>query len=59
MRNTETYTAKVVWSLEKAGGMRRDGFAMGGGGRKNLCRFGRGRGVPMNQLVYHRVGWFK
>jgi hypothetical protein len=40
---------------KKAGGMRRDGFAMGGGGRKKLCRFG--RGYIMSQLVYEKVGW--
>ena len=39
---------------KKAGGMRRDGFAMGGGGRKKLCRFG--RGYLMSQLVYEKVG---
>ncbi len=39
--------------------MRRDGLGMGGGGRKKLCRFG--RGFLMNQFVYQRqrVGWFK
>jgi hypothetical protein len=42
---------------QKAGGMRRDGFAIGGGRRKKLCRFG--RGYRMNQLVYERVGWCK
>jgi hypothetical protein len=44
-------------SKKKAGGMRRDGLGMGGVGRKNLCRFG--RGFLMNQFVYQRVGWFK
>jgi hypothetical protein len=44
-------------SKKKAGGMRRDGLGMGGGGRKKWCRFG--RGFLMNQFVYERVGWFK
>jgi hypothetical protein len=62
MRKTETYTAKVVRKNEqtvqnKTGGMRRDGFASCGGGRKKLCRFG--RAVQLNQLVYQRVGWDK